>query len=219
MQGTIAWQKDSVSWPFQLPDLRIEPHKTALLIVDMSNFSETLANALPNNIKLLNFFRENRLVVMYCLVGSLLPDARDVHLKRRLTWLRKSASQPVNLCPKGSFGYEVVAALKPLPTEPVIDKNTQGVFNSSAIDQYLRAMDVHNLVITGVATSHCVENSARDAADRGYNVILVDDACNDKERNQHRVTMQTFARFFGAVKSTAEVITDLSRLLAREPVA
>ncbi|MBI4331594.1 MAG: cysteine hydrolase [Chloroflexi bacterium] len=215
MQGAIAWQKDSGNWPFQLPELLIDPSRTGLLIVDMSNFSETAAKVVPNNIKLLNFFRENKLVVMYCLVGSLLPDARDVHLKRRLTWQRKSGTQPLTLCPKGSFDYEVVEALRPLPAEPVIDKNSRGAFNSSVIDHYLRAMDVQNLVVTGVGTSACVEGTARDAADRGYNVILVSDACNGSDRDQHRVTLHTFPRFFGAVKSTAEIIADLSGLLAK----
>ena len=217
MKGIITWQKEIKDWPFQLPELEIDPLKTGLLIVDISNHdSVTIKRALPNSIKLQHFFRQNGLPVLYCLVGSLLPDARDQHIKRRLTWLRKSAIDPPTLCPKGTSTYEVHRELGPLPTELIIDKNSQGAFNSSAIDYYLQALDIQNLVITGTATSHCVENTARDANDRGYNVILVEDACGDVEINNHQVTMKTFARAFGTVKSTAEVINDFSRLLTRE---
>ena len=70
-----------------------------------------------------------------------------------------------------------------------------------------------------MATNHCVDSTARDAADRGYNVILVDDACNDNDPAAHRATMASFARHFGPVRSTDEVSALLERALAREPVA
>lgn len=214
--GTITWQKEREDWPFRLPELAIDPLRTALLIVDMSNQDQTnVRRALPNTIKLKDFFRQQGLPVIYLLVGSLLPDARDQHLKRRLTWMRRSANEPPYLCPKGTWEYEVKQELKPLPGEPVIDKNSQGAFNSSVIDNYLRAFNVQNLVVAGIATSHCVETTARDAADKGYNVILAEDACSDSDP-VHQITMRTFAEILGAVKSTAEVIADLSRLLGQK---
>ncbi len=214
MKGIIAWQRSSKDRPFQLPQLAIDLAGTALLVVDMQNkFSVQVREVVPNNLRLLNFFRENKLPVIFIRVGSLLPDAGDLHIKRRLTWLRGSESQSITICCRGIQDHDITEALKPLPAEPVIDKNSQGAFNSSAIDRYLGAMGVRNLVVTGVATSHCVEGTARDAADRGYNVILVSDACNDRERNKHLATMDTFGRFFGAMKTTTEVIGDLTGLL------
>ncbi|MBI2935181.1 MAG: cysteine hydrolase [Chloroflexi bacterium] len=214
MKGAITWQKPIEHWPFGLPDLEIDPGRTALLVVDMSNQQQpTITKALPNTVKLRDFFRQSGLPVIYLLVGSLLPDGRDGNIKRRLTWMRKAGAPPFS-CPKGSREYQLREELTPLANEPVIDKNTSGAFNSSNLDTYLRAFEVQNLVVAGIATSHCVESTARDAADRGYNVILVDDACADSDETRHQVTVTTFARLFGAVKTTEETITDISRLLA-----
>ena len=66
------------------------------------------------------------------------------------------------------------------------------------------------------ATSRCVDGTARGAADRGYNVVLAEDACIDRSDRNHRTTMHTFARVFGAVKSTAQVIAELQTLLEPE---
>lgn len=214
--GAVIWQKGIEGWPFLLHEMEIDPLKTALLIVDISNhYSRSVERILPNNVKLQNFFRENGLPVLYCLVGSLLPDARDQHIKRRLTWRRSSADEQPRAWPRGTFDYAVHEKLKPLPSELIIDKDSQGAFASTAIDYYLRSLGIQNLVVTGVATAHCVESTARDAADRGFNVILVEDACADGEIKKHNVTMHTFPRFFGALKSTDEVITDLRRLVAK----
>ena len=214
----IPWQKVTTEYPFTLAELEIDLAKTALLIVDLTNVSlggnvSSLRNnphVMPNNIRLLEFFRQRGLGVLFCAFGSLLPDARDRYLKSRLSWMRPSLTAPTLLPVKGSGAYQVRDELKPLPSEPVIDKNCQGAFNGTSIETYLLAGGVQNLVVTGMATSHCVEATARDAADHGYNVILVDDACADPDRRKHDMTMQTFGRMFGAVKSTDEVIKCLS---------
>jgi len=219
MKGKIDWQKKATDWPHRLPELQIDVLQTALLVVDISNdLSEPVSRVLPNIIRLRDFFRQQDLKVLYCLVGSLLPDGRDRHIKRRLTWHRSSADAPEKIRAKGTFSYQIREELKPLlPMELVIDKDTGSAFNSSAIDRLLHAMGIQNLVVSGLITSRCVENTARDAADLGYNVILVEDACGDRIPENHQATMHSFGRVFGSVKSTAEVIADLSRLLAQEP--
>lgn len=212
MKRTIAWQKNTTDWPQRLPELEIEDSKTALLVVDICNDSETLPGVLPNIIKLRNFYRQQGLKVIYCLIGSFLPDGRDRHIKCRLTWHRSSASEPEKIRAKGTFLYQVKEELRPLlPGELVIDKNSASAFESSAIDHYLHAMDIQNLVVCGMTTSKCVENTARAAADRGYNTILVEDACSDRVHENQQATFHTFAQYLGAVKSTQEVIDDLSR--------
>lgn len=216
MKGTIPWQT-AEDWPHRLAALEIDPQRTALIIVDMQNYSDIYMGILPQCQCLLDFFRTHHLPVIHLRVGSLLPNAHDVHLMRRLNWLRTSEDKAARSCPKGSFDYDIVAELSPWPGELVVDKNSSGAFNSTAIDHYLRAFEVHNLVICGEATSRCVENTARSAADRGYNVILVSDACADHVPQNHETTFHTFARAFGAVKTAEQVIAELSGLLSREP--
>ena len=138
-----------------------------------------------------------------------------MHPKRALAWMRSSSGEPQDVS-RGTHNFEIRDALAPLPGELTIDKNSSGAFNSSALDHYLHALEVHNVVMCGSATSHCVETTARGAADRGYNVILAEDACADHDDRHHRTTMHTFGRVFGAVKTTAQVIIELQTLLDPE---
>jgi nicotinamidase-related amidase len=113
----------------------------------------------------------------------------------------------------GTLEHEIIEELKPEPGELIIYKNSIGAFNSTAIDQILRNLGVETLVITGGATNGCVETTARDAADRGYNCFLVDDGCVTKNQELHDGTMRNFELLFGKVSTTQEVIDELSRLL------
>jgi nicotinamidase-related amidase len=56
----------------------------------------------------------------------------------------------------------------------------------------------------------CVETTAREAADRGYLVTLVEDACATTSATLHEGTVRNFQRLFGRVRSTAEVLSELA---------
>lgn len=215
MFTTIPWQDDTASWPDRLPTLTIDPTKTALVVVDVQNYGSFDNRVVENNLRLLDFFRNQRLPVFFLRVGSMLPDARDEHIKRRISWRRRVGQSDGFRCPKGTWAFEVRPELAPLPTEMVIDKNSSGAFNSTSIDHYLHHLGVQNLMITGVSTHACVENTARDAADRGYNVILVDDACacGGGSKEPHSRTMRMFYRIYGSVKSTQETLEILEAAL------
>ena len=88
------------------------------------------------------------------------------------------------------FDFEIVEALAPLPDEIVLDKTSVSAFNSTSIDQVLRNMRRDRLWVTGVVTEGCVELTARDAADRGYHVTLVTDACASSRRTAHDDAVQ-----------------------------
>ncbi|MBI4333742.1 MAG: cysteine hydrolase [Chloroflexi bacterium] len=218
MKGSIGWQKETPDWPHTLSELTIDTEKTALLIVDVQNNSPAVVyKILPNIVRLRNFFRQHKLLIVYIALGTFLPDGRDRHIKRRLTWHKRSAIDPEQVLTKEALAYQIRDELQPLaPDELVIDKNSGGAFNSSAMDHYLSAMAIQNVVVCGIATHGCVENTARDAADRGYNVILAGDACATTSAEGHRITVHTFCRLLGSVKSTSEVLDEFSRLLSGE---
>ena len=89
---------------------------------------------------------------------------------------RGDGDRPSRHVAVGSFEHEIVDELAPLPGELVLDKNASSPFNGTGIDQLLRNLGVETLVLVGVATDMCVETTGRDAADRGYNVIVAEDA-------------------------------------------
>ena len=223
-------------------DFDIIPSSTALAIIDMQKygccrdiglgpvyvretpetaeywFSRISEVAIPNIRNLLQFFRKDKLRVIYICVGPLLPDASDLSRRRRLRdQSRLKISGIDHFFSPGTLEHEIVDELKPNQGEMIFNKNTTSAFNSTNIDQILRNMGIESLVITGIATSSCVESTARDAADKGYNCILVEDACADKYPDSHKMTMINFARAFGRVMITSEVVDHLESKLSSPP--
>ena len=79
----------------------------------------------------------------------------------------------------------------------LIPKTSCSVFQSTNIDYVLRNLGVRYLVVVGQLTNQCVESAVRDAADRGYLVTVVEDACAAKTIKEHEAglfNMKGFAR-------------------------
>jgi nicotinamidase-related amidase len=232
----MGWREDLASWRMPLPEFEVIPSKTALLIVDMqywavhpdyglakvvqrdypeiaSYFFPRLAEmVIPNQGRLLSFFRQHGLRIVFITVGPELLDGSDLSaiIKRRVAQ-RQAEGQPATVFPKGTFEHSIIEELKPEEGELVINKTSFGAFNSTSIDSLLRNMGIESLVIAGVATDVCVETTARDAADQGYNCILVEDACATFDQASHEAALRAFAKAFGMVKNTDEVIAGFRR--------
>ena len=159
---------------------------------------------LPNTLLLREHFRQLGRPVLHVTVGAALPDASDapLHMRKLFVEFRNHL---------GSREHEIVDELKPLPGEHVLRKTTNGAFASTNIDSLLRALGCEQLYLTGVSTNMCVETTAREAADRGYGVTLIEDACGTTHEDLHAVTMRNFQRLFGRVRSTAEALAELAQ--------
>jgi len=157
---------------------------------------------LPNTVRLRECFQRMGRPVLHVTVGAALPDASDapIHMRKLFVEFRNHV---------GSREHEIVDELKPRPGEHVLRKTTVGAFASTAIDSLLRALECEQLYLAGVSTNMCVETTAREAADRGYGVTLVEDACGTTHEDLHQVTMRNFQRLFGRVRSTAESLSEL----------
>ncbi|MHA1529568.1 MAG: cysteine hydrolase family protein, partial [Alphaproteobacteria bacterium] len=89
------------------------------------------------------------------------------------------------------------------------NKRSIGAFASTGIDHLLRSLGREQLYMTGISTNMCVESTAREAADRGYVVTMVEDACATTHADLHEAAMRNFQRLFGRVLSTEEVLVEL----------
>jgi nicotinamidase-related amidase len=222
MRGTIPWQPATSRWPFTLETMEIDLEHTALLAIDLQvicvnpkikldpGVRETRTHAinevlLPNVQRLLAWFRGRGMPVLHTRVGYALPEGRDMHRWRRM----------VNMwCRYGEPPFALLDEVAALPGEIVLDKNSSGAFVGSPLDFYLHNLDIQTLVVCGVATQACVQHTVRDAADLGYNVILVEDACygsSTKVADSVR-TFEVFGRVFGAVKSTSVALDELTAI-------
>ena len=166
---------------------------------------------LTNTQRLLDAFRRSNREVIFTRHGALLAGGRDMIARRRQRDIdaEQLTDRPA-LWAKGSFEHEVVSRLAPLDHELVVDKNASSPFNGTGIDQLMRNMGLTTLVLTGMATDMCVETTARDAADRGYNVIVVEDATATFFPEHHCAALSALSRVYTKVQSTADVLECLA---------
>ena len=165
-------------------------------------FDRIEQSVLPNTLALRDAFTQLRRPVLHVTIGAAHADALDapVHMRKLFVEFRNFV---------GSREHEILDELKPLPGEHVLRKTTIGAFASTNIDSLLRALQCEQIYLTGVSTNMCVETTAREAADRGYLVTLVEDACGTTHEDLHQVTMRNFQRLFGRVRSTAQALDEL----------
>lgn len=171
----------------------VDPGRTALVVIDMQRdfvepggFGETLGNdvsllapAIPATARLLALFRARGWPVLHTR-ESHLPDLSDCPPAKRERGnpsLRIGDPGPMGrLLVAGEPGADIIPALQPWGNEWVIDKPGKGMFWSTGLHEMLHAQGVTHLVFTGVTTEVCVQTSMREANDRGYDCLLVEDA-------------------------------------------
>ena len=77
----------------------------------------------------------------------------------------------------GTAGAEIHTAVRPQEGEPVIEKNFPNSFRNTGLKEKLDALGVKDLVVAGMMTHMCVDATVRHAADLGYKITLLGDAC------------------------------------------
>jgi nicotinamidase-related amidase len=77
----------------------------------------------------------------------------------------------------GTKGAEIHASVLPQGNETVIEKNFPNSFRSTGLKEILEKQQIKNLVVAGMMTHMCVDASVRHAADLGYKITLLGDAC------------------------------------------
>ncbi|MBO6781839.1 MAG: cysteine hydrolase [Alphaproteobacteria bacterium] len=98
----------------------------------------------------------------------------------------------------GEPGAEIVPALAPLPGEAVIDKPGKGAFYATAFADALEAANASHLLMTGVTTEVCVQTTMREANDRGYECLLVED-CTESYFPEFKAATLEMVRAQGAI--------------------
>jgi nicotinamidase-related amidase len=104
---------------------------------------------------------------------------------------------------------QVHAALAPEPGEPVIVKRRVSAFTGSDLDVLLRGAGADTLVLAGISTSGVVLSTLRQAADLDYRLVLLADACADRDEEVHRVLTQKVFPRQALVTTTDEWIESL----------
>ncbi|MGA2514736.1 MAG: isochorismatase family protein [Candidatus Limnocylindrales bacterium] len=103
----------------------------------------------------------------------------------------------------------MVSELGPEPSDLVITKRQWGAFYGIELDLQLRRRGIDTIFLAGISTNVGVESTARDAYERGYEQVFVEDAMAARSADEHEHTVRTVFARMGRVRSTAEVLAAL----------
>ena len=176
--------------PYPYP---LDPAHTALVVIDMQRdfiekggFGDSLGNdvsrleaIIPATGKLIALFRTQGWPVIHTREAHL-PDLSDCppsKIRRGNPSLQIGAVGAMGrLLVRGEPGNQIVDDLQPIDGELVVDKPGKGMFWATGLHETLTRMGITHLVFAGVTTEVCVQTSMREANDRGYECLLIEEA-------------------------------------------
>ena len=222
------WSYDELSTKFELRN-----DKAALLVIDIQKgdlvkdsqseygikyphiveyWNTRISDfVIPNTSKLISFFRELGLPVIYTRNGAITPNGKEMAKRLRKFTKDTPVSGYLNSARfRGKDSYEIADQIRPVENELVIDKLTSGAFNFSILDHALRNMKVEDIVIAGILTDMCVLGTARVASELGYNSVISEDACTTLTQRAHVEALLMHARVFGRVETSDDIIAELN---------
>ena len=192
------------------------PESTALILVDMQGVpadadTDMLRDVAANCRRLLGSARELSMPIIHVFLGTWSLDFRELSRdKKHYSALakRRGISLPRHI---GDPDRQPLPGLEPIPGEIVQQKTSAGAFATTGLAGLLHNLDVTDLVMAGKLTYGCLGMTAIEAVNWGYIVTMVDDASSGLAcREGHLVMLRLFDQFMGRVRSTDEIIDELT---------
>ena len=218
--------KTIIAEPF---DLAFDPATTALVMIDFqqdfmapNGFGELLGNdvsLLRTTIEparaVLQAAREAGVLVIHTREGHRadLSDCPPAKLTRGGQTFIGSDGPMGRILVRGEKGQDIIPELYPVDGEPVIDKPGKGAFHATDLEQILRGRAISTLVFCGVTTEVCVNTSMREANDRGYECVVLEDCVGSYFPDFHEYALAMIkaqGAIVGWVSNSANAIAALA---------
>jgi len=216
--------------PFDYPyDGRLDPARTAVLAIDLQveflssdgyfahkGYDPAPLRAVIEPVKrLTDAARDAGCLLIWTRQGyrADLADASDYdHWRARRAGIDLKRGD-VGSVLRGSPGYDIVPELTPPAGDVIVDKTANGAFYQTDLELVLRAQGITHLIFSGCTTDVCVHTTLREAVDRKYQCLLVQDACASADAYAHAAALHMVTvedGVFGVLATLDDVLRGLA---------
>lgn len=201
---------------FVQPDGRFPEFMGVLAPEAIGEYRRRIANdVVPNAKRLIAAFRDAQMPIAYTGVGTRSGDGSDL-----AGWLRafdyvagQVIGKPVWPSVNDS-DWKMDNSVADRTDDIIVEKTTADPFISTDLEARLRGHGVTTVAVCGLTTDVCVASTARGAADRNFETIVVGDACTTLSDQLHRASLDIIGLAFGRTVSTSQIVEAVSNKMA-----